>query len=50
MYDAGDKTSGVYKIKPDGVNEVKVYCEQDDDGGGWTVSQPLRCLPNFQKT
>ena len=39
--DAGHTTSGVYIIIPDGVNEIAVYCEQEADGGGWTVSQSI---------
>ncbi|XP_078578185.1 fibrinogen-like protein 1 [Branchiostoma floridae x Branchiostoma japonicum] len=33
-------TSGVHDIKPLGMNSpISVYCDQDTDGGGWTVIQ-----------
>lgn len=37
---AGNRQSGVYTIYPGGENTpgVRVYCDQDTDGGGWTVS------------
>ncbi|KAI8512825.1 hypothetical protein Bbelb_094640 [Branchiostoma belcheri] len=37
---AGYKTSGVYTIKPwDGERPLKVPCDMDTAGGGWTVLQ-----------
>ncbi|XP_078667659.1 uncharacterized protein LOC144909506 [Branchiostoma floridae x Branchiostoma belcheri] len=37
---AGYKTSGVYTIKPwDGERPLKVLCDMDTAGGGWTVLQ-----------
>ena len=39
-YDAGFRTSGSYRIDPDGPNGAKpvvsVYCDQVSAGGGWT--------------
>ena len=29
-------TSGIYTINPNGETTLKVYCEMDIDGGGWT--------------
>ena len=37
VYDRGSRTSGVHTISPDGVTKMNVYCEQQLDGGGWTV-------------
>ncbi|XP_018411041.1 PREDICTED: tenascin-N-like [Nanorana parkeri] len=38
---AGNRNSGVYTIYPGGENTkgISVYCDQDTDGGGWTVIQ-----------
>ena len=36
---AGNKISGVYKIYPDDVGPVDVYCDQNTTEGGWTVFQ-----------
>ncbi|XP_015762093.1 PREDICTED: microfibril-associated glycoprotein 4-like isoform X1 [Acropora digitifera] len=39
IYKSGVKTSGVYKIDPDGLGEFEVFCDQATAGGGWTVFQ-----------
>ncbi|XP_027040037.1 fibrinogen C domain-containing protein 1-like [Pocillopora damicornis] len=39
LYKAGNKTSGVYTIYPDGLSAFDVYCDQSTGGGGWTVIQ-----------
>ena len=37
---AGNKTSGVYTISPsNNEDEFDVFCDQDTQGGGWTVIQ-----------
>ncbi|CAI9611542.1 unnamed protein product, partial [Staurois parvus] len=38
---SGNRKSGVYTIYPGGENSkgIRVYCDQDTDGGGWTVIQ-----------
>ena len=36
---AGQNTSGVYKIDPDGLGAFYVYCNQSAAIGGWTVIQ-----------
>ena len=41
VYTRGFRTSGVYKISPDGVTKINVYCEQELDGGRWTVGWHL---------
>ena len=37
-YNQGMTGSGVYTIKPDGLTEMRVRCDMELDGGGWTVS------------
>lgn len=39
FYKSGQRKSGVYKIKPDGLGPVGVFCDQETAGGGWTVIQ-----------
>lgn len=37
---AGGKASGLYEVRPRGAERpLTVYCEQDKDGGGWTLVQ-----------
>jgi hypothetical protein len=52
---SGGATSGVYTIDPDGAGSVapfSVYCDQTNDGGGWTLLGRLgdpRYLPNLDR-
>lgn len=39
VYRTGHKSSGVYKVDPDGLGETDVFCDQNTAGGGWTVFQ-----------
>ena len=45
LFDGGWTTSGSYVIDPDGVSAgedpIEVYCDQDEDGGGWTLCAAL---------
>ena len=34
----GNSANGVYAIYPTDVGEIKVYCDLQSAGGGWTVS------------
>lgn len=34
---SGGTTSGIYTVDPDGMDPIKVYCDQETFGGGWTV-------------
>ena len=38
-YNAGERYSGVYKIKPDASGIIEVFCDQTTAGGGWLVFQ-----------
>ena len=40
LYKSGEITSGIYKINPDNaLPDFKVFCDQKNAGGGWTVVQ-----------
>ena len=39
LYDRGVTTSGVYRISPQPKIWFDVYCDQETDGGGWTIIQ-----------
>ena len=39
IYKSGERTDGVYTIKPDNLSAFDVFCDQTTAGGGWTVVQ-----------
>jgi len=38
-FKAGEKESGLYKINPDELGIIEVFCDQTTAGGGWLVLQ-----------
>uniref|UniRef100_A0A1I7XFE7 Fibrinogen C-terminal domain-containing protein n=1 Tax=Heterorhabditis bacteriophora TaxID=37862 RepID=A0A1I7XFE7_HETBA len=36
--------SGIYHISPNGMDVFDVFCDQETDGGGWTVIQKYRYI------
>ena len=41
LYDNGFQETGIYVISLDGQHLLDVYCDQDIDGGGWTVGSVM---------
>ncbi|MCA9540133.1 MAG: hypothetical protein KC620_14645, partial [Myxococcales bacterium] len=42
-YNAGQRASGVYTLRPPGQNsDYRVWCDQSTDGGGWTLVASTR--------
>ena len=39
LHESGNKTSGVFIINPDNEQVFRVFCDQNTEGGGWTVFQ-----------
>ena len=39
IYKSGERTDGVYTIKPDDLSAFNGVCDQTTAGGGWTVFQ-----------
>ncbi|XP_022810648.1 ryncolin-1-like [Stylophora pistillata] len=39
VFKSGDKIRDVYKIDPDGLGEIEVFCDHETAGGGWMVFQ-----------
>ena len=39
LYKSGKRENGVYGIDPNGLGRFKVWCDMENDGGGWAVFQ-----------
>ena len=46
---SGVTSSGIYTIDPDGLGPIKVYCDQETFGGGWTVLLKRGSPMNFNR-
>lgn len=44
---SGVTSSGIYTIDPDGLGPIKVYCDQETFGGGWTLLFKRSSNKNF---
>ena len=47
IYERGLTSSGIYTISLNGFIKMDVYCEQELDGGGWTVHSEFSLFFSF---